>query len=143
MTGFLTIRLLESELHIACRLTEAVTGENTGTAERLAELLADRRNIVLATLQGDTPVGYLVAHQFPSLSGDRLVYLYDIEVSPEKRRLGIGTALVTRLKDVCREQGVDSIWVGSSRDNQAACALWESTGAERGSDQYVEFTYEL
>ena len=103
----------------------------------------DQRNIVLATLQEGAPVGYLIAHQFPSLSGDRLVYLYDIEVSPEKRRLGIGTALVTKLKEVCREQGVDSIWVGSSRNNQAACALWESTGAERESDQYVEFTYEL
>jgi ribosomal protein S18 acetylase RimI-like enzyme len=142
MDNLRTIRVLESELHIACRLAE-IAGEESADSERLTDLLVDRRNIVLATLQEDTPVGYLVAHQFPSLSGDKLVYLYDIEVSPASRRLGIGTALVTKLKEVCREQGVESIWVGSSRSNHAACALWVSTGAERGSDQYVEFTYDL
>jgi ribosomal protein S18 acetylase RimI-like enzyme len=143
MANFQIIRLLESELGIALRLTEDVVGEDAATAEQLTELLLDRRNIVLAALQEETSVGYLVAHKFPSLSGHRLVYLYDIEVKVEKRRLGIGTALVAKLKEVCRAQAVDSIWVGSSRDNHAACALWASTGAVQESDQYAEFTYEL
>lgn len=142
MNNLRTIQVFESELDIACRLAE-IAGEASAVPERLTDLLVDRRNIVLATLHDDTPVAYLVAHSFPSLSGQKLVYLYDIEVAPAFRRIGIGTALVTKLKEICREQGVSSIWVGSSRNNHSACALWASTGAERGSDQYVEFTYDL
>lgn len=142
MNNLRTVRVFESDLHIACQLAE-IAGEQSVASERLTDLLIDTRNIVLATLQNGTPVGYLVAYQFPSLSGHKLVYLYDIEVTLACRRLGIGTALVTKLKQICCEQGVNSIWVGSSLSNHAACGLWASTGALRVSDQYVEFTYEL
>lgn len=88
-------------------------------------------------MREEVPVAYLVAYRFPSLSGERLVYLYDIEVLPALHRKGIGSRLVSTLKDVCRTQGVDSIWVGSSLTNVAACALWSRTGAERVSDQFI------
>lgn len=110
--------------------------------DRLAELLVDARSIVLAALLSGEPVGYLVAYCFPSLAGERLVYLYDIEVSPEQRRRGIARAMVRQLLNECRAIDVESIWVGSSRTNLAACELWRTTGATREGDQYVEFTYE-
>lgn len=143
MTKFKVVRLSKKDAHLAHRLTSEISGEPAAPMARLAELLEDERNIVLATTRDDSPVGYLVAHQFPSLSGEKLVYLYDIEVSPACRRHGLGTALVSKLKEVCREQGVDSIWVGSSLTNVPALALWTSTGAEQDSEQYVEFNYEL
>ncbi len=107
------------------------------------ELLTDDRAIVLAAFADQHPVGYLVAYRFPSLSGERLAYLYDIEVKEDVRRRGAGAQMVSALKTICRQHGVESIWVGSSLANQAACALWRKTGGVRESDQYVEFTYEL
>ena len=140
---FQTIRLTQSDSALASQLTMAMLGESPASNDALAELLEDQRNIVLACVHDSAPVGYLIAHQFPSLAGDRLVYLYDIEVSESYRRLGIGTSLVQKLMEVCRSNNVDSVWVGSSLDNEAACALWEQTGATRESDQYAEFTYAL
>ena len=109
----------------------------------LRPMLADERNIVIVAERRASPVGFLVAYGFPGLSGARLVYLYDIAVAADYRREGVGRGMVALLKDICRQSRVDSIWVGSSLGNEAACGLWESTGARRVSDRYVEFIYEL
>jgi ribosomal protein S18 acetylase RimI-like enzyme len=137
------VRLSEADYALAGQLSEVMLNEASAPKARLAELLEDRRNIVLACLIANAPVGYLVAHQFPSLSGARLVYLYDIEVAAGQRRQGIGRSLVAALLEVCRSEKMNSIWVGSANDNAAACGLWERTGATRASEHYVEFTYEL
>lgn len=137
------VRLKESDHVLASQLTETMLNEPSAPKEQLIELLSDHRNIVLACLFDGAPIGYLIAHRFPSLSGDRLVYLYDIEVAPDHRRHGVGTSLVEALIEICRSERVDSIWVGSASDNVAACMLWDRTGATKGSERYVEFTYEL
>jgi ribosomal protein S18 acetylase RimI-like enzyme len=136
-------RLAKGDLQVAQRLAPELLGDSSVRSERLVELLSDDRSIVLAAVHQDAPVAYLVAYCFPSLSGERLAYLYDIEVKKTFRRQEIDKRLVEELLTVCRSTGVESIWVGSSLTNAAACALWSSTGAEREGDQYVEFTYEL
>lgn len=136
-------RLSKNDVHVARQLAAEFLAEPSVPSERLAELLDDERNIVLAAMRDGVPVGFLVAHRFPSLAGERLVYLYEIEVHPAVRRRGIGCRLGSLLKEICVAQGVDSIWVGSSLTNVAACTPWSCTGAKRESDQYLEFTYEL
>ncbi|MGH9838721.1 MAG: GNAT family N-acetyltransferase [Blastocatellia bacterium] len=143
MNDLEVVRLSQNDVQVARQLAAEFLAEPAVAPERLADLLDDERNIVLTAMRDGAPVGYLVAHRFPSLAGERLVYLYDIEVHPALRRRGIGSRLVSLLKEICVAQGVDSIWVGSSLTNVAACTLWSRTGAERESDQFVEFTYEL
>jgi ribosomal protein S18 acetylase RimI-like enzyme len=143
MNDFTVVRLSKNDVSIASELGTRVLGEPAVAEARLVELLDDERNIVLAALHEGAAVAYLIAYCFPSLSGEKLVYLYDIEILDAFRRRGIGGQMVSALKDICRSKGVNSIWVGSSQTNVAACALWSSTGAERGSDRFVEFIYEL
>lgn len=143
MSDFEVVRLSKNDMPVARQLAVELLDEPSVAPERLAELLDDERSIVLAAMREAVPVAYLVAYRFPSLSGETLVYLYDIEVLPALRQRGIGTRMVSTLKEICRTQGVDSIWVGSSLTNVAACTLWSRTGAERVSDQFVEFIYEL
>jgi ribosomal protein S18 acetylase RimI-like enzyme len=136
-------RLGHDDVAIARQLADELLGAPNVPPEELARLLVDDRCIVLAAFAGDRAVAYLVAYCFPSLSGDRLAYLYDIEVHHDMRRQGIGRRLASELKKLCRTLHVSSIWVGSSLTNVAACALWASTGGERVSEQFVEYTYEL
>lgn len=139
-----TVRKLEaSDTQIAWQLAKELQGDAPAKQEALFELLSDDRTIVLAAFENKVPVGYLVAYAFPSLSGGRHAYLYDIEVAPNMRRHGIGKRFVALLCDICKSKGVNSIWVGSSLTNEPACALWTRTGATRVSDQYVEFSYDL
>lgn len=137
------IRLSGKHRHIVGQLVADFFTEPCPSSARLSELLEDERSIVLAAIQNKSAVGYLVAYRFPSLTGVRLVYLYDIEVHPEFQRSGIGTCMVELLKGICLADGVESIWVGSSITNVAACSLWSRTGAHREDEQFVEFTFEL
>lgn len=136
-------RLERGDVDVARKLAADLLDESSVESEDLAQLLEDDRCIVLAGFAGESPVAYLVAYCFPSLSGERLAYLYDIEVEQHMRRMGIGRQLVVELKSFCRTLGVETIWVGSSLTNVAACALWSSTGGMRESEQFVEYIYEL
>jgi cytidine deaminase len=140
----ISIRRLEGDDSLmAGLLARAFLNQPVVSQEHLQDLLADDRNIVIAALQNESPVGFLIAHHFPSLAGEQLVYLYDIEVSQEHRRTGVSRSMVAALKNLCLIRGVNRIWVGSGLNNSAACALWAATGAARVSDQYVEFVYAL
>lgn len=73
------------------------------------------------------PIGFLSAYRFPGVEHDAfLVYLYDIAVRVE-----------------CRRRGVTRIWVGTSVKNRAASRIFEATGAQRVSETYIEFIYDL
>ncbi len=136
-------RLDINDIAVAGRIGQKFLQAGNVPQTHLQDLLSDGRNMVIAAFAGDAPVGFMVAYRFSGLAGKTLVYLYDIEVEPGYRRQGIGQSLVMALIDICRDQRVDQIWVGSSLSNRAACALWKATGATRVSDQYVEFTYDL
>ena len=99
--------------------------------------------LIAALLPDAVPIGFLIAHRFPGLNGETLVYLYDILVAESYRRHGVASAMVACLRGICIGDGVHRIWVGSGRDNDAACGLWTRLGAERVSDQYVEFNFDL
>lgn len=143
MTDIAVYRLSSQHLDLAQQLAIEFLSEAAVPLSPLTELLEDSRSIVLAATHGDQSIGYLVAYCFPSLSGERLAYLYDIEVREAWRRRGVGRSLVQLLLETCKTAGVESIWVGSSLTNGPACSLWSSTGAERDGDQYVEFNFEV
>ncbi len=136
-------RLGADDVALATRLARDLAGAERVDPAHLAEMLTDPRSIVIAAQVQTEPVGYLVAYSFPSLGGERLAYLYDIEVALPYRRRGVARAMVSELLSLCRQAGVESIWVGSSLTNRAACELWRATGAQQDGDQYVEFTFEL
>lgn len=110
----------------------------------LARALADPGCYLLVCLLEAVPVGYLSGYRFPAIEYDGfLVYLYDIVVHAKHRRRGIATELVAALKQHCRADGVARIWVGTSLGNRAAQRTFEATGAQRVSETYVEYIYDL
>ncbi|MFN7982501.1 MAG: GNAT family N-acetyltransferase [Vicinamibacterales bacterium] len=137
-------RLTRDDLPFCTRLAADVLRSAEVATDRLRELLEDSRSIVLAAQVRDVPVGYVVSYCFPSLSGERLAYLYDIEVLADWRRQGVARMLVggavVRVPASGRREHLEA---GSSLTNMAACELWRATGAQRDGDQYVEFTFEL
>jgi ribosomal protein S18 acetylase RimI-like enzyme len=114
-------------------------------AERVAELLAAGEITVL--LAGSGPDGLAVLRFRPAIWSKGLeCYLAELYVVPARRRRGLGRALMEAAIELARREGAEYMDLGTSEDDAAARALYESLGfrnRERGPDGPVMYCYEL
>jgi ribosomal protein S18 acetylase RimI-like enzyme len=112
--------------------------------ERLAPLLASGEVVVL--LAGSGPDGFAQLRFRPSVIREGLdAYLEELYVAPAQRGRGLGRALLEAAIAESRRQGATRIELGTSEDDTAARALYESAGfinREGGPDGPVMFVYE-
>lgn len=99
-------------------------------AEQLSELLADPRYFLIVAIADHVVAGGAVAYELSRLDGARMMLLYEIEVDAAHQGMGFGTALIDELKRICAVQDVAKMWLLTDSSNEAARALYESTGAE-------------
>ena len=113
-------------------------------AERVRALLAAGEMTVL--LGGAGPHGLAVLRFRPAVLTDgRECYLEDLYVAPGHRGHGLGRALMEAALDVARGEGAIEMHLGTSEDDVAARALYESLGfsnREGGPDGPVNYFYE-
>lgn len=96
-------------------------------ASRVRELLAGGDTAVL--LAGEGPDGLALLRFRPGLwSAGLECHLAELYVVPELRGLGIGRALLEASMELARERGAAHIDLGTSVDDVAARALYESAG---------------
>ena len=105
-------------------------------AERAVPLIETGEVTVL--LGGDGPDGFAQLRFRPSLyTGALDAYLEELYVVPERRGEGLGRALLEAAMAHSRDRGAEHIDLGTSEDDVAARALYESAGftnRERSSD---------
>jgi ribosomal protein S18 acetylase RimI-like enzyme len=96
-------------------------------AERAAPLLESGEVVVL--FAGEGPDGFAELRFRPSLyTGALDAYLEELYVVPERRGLGLGRALLEAAMAEARARGAAHIDLGTSEDDVAARALYESAG---------------
>ena len=123
-------------------------GEWTPDAEVIAERAAPliESGEVTVLFAGKGPDGFAQLRFRPSLyTGALDAYLEEIYVVPERRGRGLGRALLEAAMDHARERGAAHIDLGTSEDDVAARALYESAGftnREGGPDGPTMFYYE-
>ncbi len=114
-------------------------------AERVRELLADEAIVVL--LAAPPPAGLAVLRIKPSLwSSAADVYLEELYVVPERRREGLGRALLSTAIEAAREAGADHFELTTGETDAEARGLYESfnlTNREGGPDGPRMLYYEL
>ena len=112
--------------------------------ERVRELVAQGEISVL--LAGTRPDGVAVLRFRPEIWARALeCHLAELFVVPERRGEGLGRALVVEAIELARSKGADYMDLGTSEDDVAARALYESLGfSNRGgkADGPVNFFYE-
>ena len=105
---------------------EEPTPSPEALAERFRELLA-RDTVVL--LGGSGPDGLAVMRFRPAIWTTELeCYLAELYVVPRRRGHGLGRALMNEAMDVARAEGATYMDLGTSEDDAAARALYESLG---------------
>lgn len=113
-------------------------------ARRVRTLLEDDEITVL--LAGDEAEGVAVLRFRPSLWREALeCYLEELYVVPDRRRQGIGRALMEAAMELARSKGVVDMHLATGEDDAAARALYESLGFDnRGGRREgpVNFFYE-
>ncbi len=113
-------------------------------AERFRELLAGDETMVL--LGGDGPHGLAVLRFRPGIwTGALECYLAELYVVPERRGHGLGRALMEAAIELARQNGADHMDLGTSEDDVAARALYESLGfsnREGKPDGPINYFYE-
>lgn len=102
-------------------------------AERIATLLAGGDTEVLLAQEGDgggeRGLGVAVMRFRGSIwSTKPECYLAELYVAPDRRGEGIGRSLLEAAIELARERGADHIELGTSEDDVAARALYESLG---------------
>ncbi len=96
-------------------------------AERAAPLIESGEVTVL--FAGDGPDGFAQLRFRPSLyTGALDAYLEELYVVPERRGHGHGRALLEAAMEHARQRGAAHIDLGTSEDDVAARALYESAG---------------
>jgi ribosomal protein S18 acetylase RimI-like enzyme len=131
-------------LHDFNREFEEPTPPPEALADRLRQLMGGGETAVL--LAGDGPDGLAVLRFRPAIWSLALeCYLAELYVLPARRGRGLGRALMLTAIEVAREAGADRMELGTSEDDVAARALYESLGfsnREGRPDGPVSFFYE-
>jgi ribosomal protein S18 acetylase RimI-like enzyme len=113
-------------------------------ADRVRHLLAAGQITVL--LAGSGPDGLAVLRFRPAIWTLALeCYLAELYVVPRQRGHGLGRALMQAAIELARRVGADHMDLGTSEDDVAARALYESLGfsnREGGPDGPVMYFYE-
>jgi ribosomal protein S18 acetylase RimI-like enzyme len=121
-----------------------VTPGPIALAERVRELLAAGETTVLVA--GEGPDGLAVLRFRPAIWTKALeCYLAELYVVPERRGHGLGRALMEAAIEVARQEGADRMDLGTSEDDVAARALYESLGFSRREgkpDGPINYFYE-
>jgi ribosomal protein S18 acetylase RimI-like enzyme len=122
------------------RLVTAASHLFDGPAEPAAtsRFLAEDGHHLLVAYEDGRAVGFVSGVEVTHPDKGTEMFLYELAVDAPARRRGIGRALVERLAGVAREAGCYGMWVVTDRDNDAARATYEGTGALPETDQVVE-----
>jgi ribosomal protein S18 acetylase RimI-like enzyme len=95
--------------------------------ERLAAMLESSE--ITALLAGEGPDGFALLRFWPSYLVNALeAYIAELYVVPHLRRQGIGRLLLRTALDESRDRGAEFVFLGTSEDDKAALALYESEG---------------
>jgi ribosomal protein S18 acetylase RimI-like enzyme len=112
--------------------------------ERIAAFI--ERGDAIFLLAGAGPDGMAEIRLRPSLmTGELDAYLEELYVAPARRGEGLGRALLEAAMEVARGEGAVHMDLGTSEDDTAARALYESAGftnREGRPDGPVMFVYE-
>jgi ribosomal protein S18 acetylase RimI-like enzyme len=88
--------------------------------------------------------GFLYAYELARLEREApMMFLYSIDVLPERREKGVGKKLIEKLKSVCAGRGFMKMYVITGEENEAAVRLYESVGGKRQAEDDVIFVWEF
>jgi aminoglycoside 3-N-acetyltransferase I len=138
----MVIRRLETgDEAIACQVV--ATFKNAyPTINYMAHFLDNKDNYFYVAEVAGKLVGFLLAYKMDRCDGERaMMFLYEIEVLSQRRRQGIGKALVQATKKECEQKRFLKMFVITDGSNEPAKNLYSSAGGRRVQGSAILFHY--
>lgn len=136
-------RLGEGGVDAVRRASHVFTGHPDLDDGAIRAFLEDPGAYLLLAHVDARPAGFALAHALPRIDArGAMLYLHEVDVLPEFRRMGVATALTGAMLETCRERAFGELFVISNETNVAAMRLYESTGGERPASDDVVFVYQ-
>jgi len=99
--------------------------------EKWSKYLQDKDKLIWVVYEADEFLGFAAGMKDMEL--ENTWYLDSLHVAPDGRGKGIGTILISRMKDYASEKGYSKMSVCIVRGNENAGKLYEKLGAEHFS----------
>ena len=117
------------------------TDAHLPSAEYLEELLNRPLAHLVVALDHNKVVGGISALEIPMFTKEiNEMFIYELGVIEGYRRKGIARQLIHKVKDICQDKGIKSMFVCADADNKIAKSVYENAG---GKEEAVSlFTYD-
>lgn len=112
-------------------------------AAQLAAFIADPSHLMILAVDGDIVVGMASAVRYLHPDKAPQLWINEVGVTPARRRLGIGRALVGRLLDVAAARGCVAAWLGTESDNIAAQRCYEAVPNGKPPETFLFYEWSL
>jgi len=108
----------------------------------LEKLLNNPAFICIVAIIDDKIAGGVTAYEMLSYYGNYSeAYLYDIAISNEHQRNGIGNMLLESLKSHCSEHNIKTFFVEASAEDVSAVKFYQATGGN--AEKVIHFNYHV
>ena len=116
----------------------------TRSGSSLEALLRNPANCLLVGEAGSEAVGYLMAYRLerPDREASQM-FVYEVDVAPDWRRQGVGTALLEEIISLARAERMFEAFVVTGRSNVAARELYTRAGGKVEDESALLFVYPL
>lgn len=145
MPDIVTQRLTVADVAIARQLFQLMARvfEEPATPlsdEYLVRLLSRTEFWSLAAFFGDDLIGGLAAHTLPMTSSESSeIFIYDIAVRPDRQRQGVGRQLISSLRALADESGIQDIFVSADNDDIHALDFYRAFGGAPSAVTHFTF----
>lgn len=136
-------RLATDDADLGVKMASLFAG-NDVHRDHVAAFLSETHNVLIAGSVNGTLAGFLTAHLLARFKDLRRKFLiYEVDVLPAYRRMGVGRSMIELSLGIAREAGADTSFVLTNRSNDAAVRLYESTGGRAIHPDDVMYVYEF
>lgn len=139
--GITVRRLCPGDEEVACRVAQVFKEAIIETGHAAAILANSANHLAVAQVDGAI-AGFLLAYRLDRIDGPSgQLFIYEIDVDPDHRRRGVGSALMLYARDVVAREGLMEAFLLTNRTNAPAMNLFERTGGVAEDDDGVVFVY--
>jgi ribosomal protein S18 acetylase RimI-like enzyme len=108
--------------------------------DAVERFVGDPTHHLLLAYDGERPVGFVSGVEMTHPDKGTEMFLYELAVDEDRRRRGVGRALVEALTELARARGCYDVWVLTEEENEAAVATYRRAGGSAPSTHImIEF----